>query len=396
MGVLRIPATGRRSVATDGPASGGHGRVSNLQLERATSATTHDPLDAVLREIAGRTTMSTIGPMNRGTCGVDDQAGLPPYTRRTTGDRDEAERVIADLYLPNRLDLSEDSTPLGMEVTGLRLGALTAGRLTYGRSVLLCTEDAENFHVNVPLRGRAASSNGSGEPVSTSPGEGLVFSPGAPAEISWSEDCEQLCLMVPPARLEAELERMLGRSLRGRLVFDFAADLPSPVGQRLRTVLNLLVEELEQPTDVSRNPLVARHVEGLVLDSLLLSQPHNHSDAATRPGPPAHRSAIRRAVALMEENPAEPWTTVRLAAEVHLSPRALQAGFSRDLATPPMAYLREVRLRRAHEALSAADRDATTVRAVATGLGMWHPSRFAAAYRAAFGETPSDTLNRPR
>ncbi|HEU5036671.1 MAG TPA: AraC family transcriptional regulator [Nocardioides sp.] len=320
---------------------------------------------------------------------------LTPYTRRTTDDREEAERVIADLYLPNRLDLSEDSTPLGMEVTGLRLGALTAGRLTFGRPVRLRTAEAANFHVNIPLHGRAASSNGSGEPVSTSPGEGLVFSPGAPAEISWSKDCEQLCLMIPRARLEAELEKMLGRSLGGRLVFDFATDLSRPVGQRLRTVLNLLVDELDQPTDLSRNPLVARHVEGLVLDGLLLSQPHNHSDAATRAGPPAHRSAIRRAVELMEESPSEPWTTVRLAAEVHLSPRALQAGFRRDLATPPMAYLREVRLRRAHETLSAADRDTTTVRAVATGLGMLHPSRFAAAYREAFGETPSDTLNRP-
>jgi AraC-like DNA-binding protein len=320
---------------------------------------------------------------------------VTPYTRRATDDRDEAERVIAELYLPNRLDLLKDSTPLGMEVSGLRLGGLTAGRLTYGRPVRLRTADAENFHVNFTLHGRAASSNGSGEPVTTSPGEGLVFSPEAPAEISWSKDCEQLCVMIPRPRLEAELEQMLGRSLGGRLVFDFAADVHNPVGRRLRTVVNLLVGELDEPTEVSSNPLVGRHVEGLVLDGLLLSQSHNYSDAATRAGPAGPRAAIRRAVELMEENPSEPWTTVRLAADVHLSPRALQAGFRRDLATPPMAYLRGVRLRRAREALSAADRDATTVRAVAVGVGILHPSRFAADYREAFGETPSDTLNRP-
>jgi transcriptional regulator GlxA family with amidase domain len=60
-----------------------------------------------------------------------------------------------------------------------------------------------------------------------------------------------------------------------------------------------------------------------------------------------------------------------------------------------MTYLRQVRLRRAHTALKAADRDATTVRAVAVSLGIVHMSRFAAAYRDAFGEAPSDTLNRP-
>jgi transcriptional regulator GlxA family with amidase domain len=160
-------------------------------------------------------------------------------------------------------------------------------------------------------------------------------------------------------------------------------------------VLNLLVDELDHPTDMSRNPLVARHVEGLVLDGLLLGQRHNHSDAATRDSPVRLGSAIRHAIELIEERPSEPWTTVRLATEVHLSVRALQEGFRRDLATTPMTYLREIRLRRAREALKLADRDSTTVGAVAVGLGILHLSRFAAAYREAFGETPSDTLNRP-
>jgi transcriptional regulator GlxA family with amidase domain len=132
-----------------------------------------------------------------------------------------------------------------------------------------------------------------------------------------------------------------------------------------------------------------------VLDGLLLGQRHTHSDAATRDRPCMLRAAIRHAVELIEERPCEPWTTVRLAAEVHLSVRALQEGFRRDLATSPMTYLRQIRLCRAREALKAADRDATTVRAVAVGLGILHMSRFAAAYREAYGETPSATLNRP-
>jgi AraC-like DNA-binding protein len=320
---------------------------------------------------------------------------MTPYIRRATDDRDEAEQIITELYLPNRLDLSKSSAALGMNVTGLRLGALTAGRLTYGRRVRLRTADAENFHVNIPLRGRAASRSGTSEPVTTRPGESLVFSPGAPADMSWSGDCEQLCLMVPRACLEAELERLLGRSPGGRLAFDFAVERHGPVGRRWRTVLYLLADELDHPTDVARNTVVGRHVEGLVLDGLLLGHPHSHSDAATRDRPAELGAATRHAVELIEERPREPWTTVRLAAEVHVSVRALQEGFRRDLATPPMTYLRQTRLRRAREALKAADRDATTVRAVAVGLGILHMSRFAAAYREAFGETPSSTLNRP-
>ena len=330
----------------------------------------------------------------RGRTGDENQQRAAPYTRRTTDDRDEAEKVITELYLPNRLDLSKSSEPLGMQVTGLHVGALTAGRLTYGRPVQLRTADAEDLHVNLALRGRAASRSGTGEPVTTGPGKGLVFSPGAPAEMSWSADCEQLCLMIPQARLEAELELLLGRPIGGRLVFDFAADLSSPMASRLRTVLELLIDELEHPTDLSRNARAGQHVEGLVLDGLLLGLRHSHSGVITGNQPRGMRTAIGRAVELIEEQPAQPWTTVRLAAEVHLSVRALQEGFRRDLATPPMAYLRRVRLRRAHEALRAAGRDTTTVRAVAVNLGIMHMSRFAAAYREAFGETPSETLNR--
>jgi hypothetical protein len=240
--------------------------------------------------------MNTAAAAGRGPSTEANSQSVTSYTRCTTGDRDEAERVITELYLPNRLDLSRGSARLDMEVAGLRLGALTVGRLTYGRRVRLRTVDAENFHVNIPLRGRAGSRSGTGEPVTTVAGEGLVFSPGAPAEMSWSADCEQLCLMIPRACLEAELEQLLGRSLRGRLIFDFTADLHSPLGRRWGTVLNLLVDELDHPTDVGRNPLLGRHLEGLVLDGLLLGQQHSHSDAATRGGQVRLGAAIKHAV----------------------------------------------------------------------------------------------------
>lgn len=45
-----------------------------------------------------------------------------PYTRRATDDSDEAESIISDLYLPNRLELPAGPDALGMDVTGLQLG----------------------------------------------------------------------------------------------------------------------------------------------------------------------------------------------------------------------------------------------------------------------------------
>lgn len=48
-----------------------------------------------------------------GRSGDENQQRGAPYARRTTDDRDEAERIVTELYLPNRLDLSTSSEPLG-------------------------------------------------------------------------------------------------------------------------------------------------------------------------------------------------------------------------------------------------------------------------------------------
>ncbi|GAB6986221.1 AraC family transcriptional regulator [Nocardioides pyridinolyticus] len=326
--------------------------------------------------------------------GTDETPRPGGYLRRRTSDRDEAEQVISELYLPSRLDLSRGSAPLELDVAALQFGALTMGRLAPGRRVRLRTADAQNFHVNTPLRGRAASRRGSSAPVVRGPGRGLIFSPGEPAEISWSADCVQLCLMIPRAGMEAALERLLGRSIRSPLTFEFTRDSQPSVGRQWPHIARLLAEEIDQSDDRRMPAVAAGHIEGLVMDTLLLRCSHNYSEAALDHTRQAPRAAIAAAIELVEERPTEPWSTVRLAGEVHLSVRALQDGFSRDVGIPPMTYVREVRLRRAHEALRRAPRESTTVQAVAREWGFIHLGRFASAYRAAYGELPSETLRR--
>ncbi|MFI5838014.1 AraC family transcriptional regulator [Micromonospora sp. NPDC051300] len=87
---------------------------------------------------------------------------------------------------------------------------------------------------------------------------------------------------------------------------------------------------------------------------------------------------------------------VRLEPLDHLlivTPRALQTAFRRHLGITPTAYLRRVRLDRAHRDLTAARRaEGDTVAAIARRWGYLHTGRFAADYRAAYGRPPGDTL----
>ena len=247
--------------------------------------------------------------------------------------------------------------------------------------------------MNMPVRGHAVSRCGQSEPVRTAAGQGLVFSPEAPAEITWSPDCVQLCLMIPRAGLEAELERLLGRSVRSRLRFEFGV-APEHVAGRLQTVLDLVAQELDRPSGPGHQPCRRSPPRGSRARRAAAGAAAQLQRSGCRVPQQGAERVIKRAVELIEERPGEPWTTVGLATELHLSVRALQEGFKRELGMAPMAHLRMVRLRRAHAALREANPAETTVQAVAVGLGLLHQGRFAANYRAAFGESPSETLHR--
>jgi len=102
-------------------------------------------------------------------------------------------------------------------------------------------------------------------------------------------------------------------------------------------------------------------------------------------------SAIRRAKAFIDDNADRPLTIAQVAAAARLSVRALQLGFQRTLGTTPTAYLREVRLDAARHELLELDGDARVVD-VARHWGFANAGRFAALYRARFGETPGATV----
>lgn len=84
------------------------------------------------------------------------QGRRSPLTRVHTRDRERAESVVGELFVTNRLDRTGAGEPLDVRITGLQLGGLTLGRLSYGRPVVLRTAEAGDFHVNVPLSGPTA------------------------------------------------------------------------------------------------------------------------------------------------------------------------------------------------------------------------------------------------
>jgi transcriptional regulator GlxA family with amidase domain len=153
-----------------------------------------------------------------------------------------------------------------------------------------------------------------------------------------------------------------------------------------------LAREAGQPDGILAHRLAIDNLQHLLVQGLLLIQPHNYAEALAEDEPCASTAVVRRAVDLMHANPETPWTTVQLARATGVSARALQKAFQRSGYLPPMTYLRRLRLHKARAELAAHSPSELTVTAVASHWGFLHLSRFAEQYRQLFGESPSETL----
>ena len=108
-------------------------------------------------------------------------------------------------------------------------------------------------------------------------------------------------------------------------------------------------------------------------------------------GDPTLPETLKEAVAFIHHRAAD-ISINEVAAAVHLTPRAVQYLFRRQLDTTPTEYMRRVRLHRAHQDLVAGDRSNTTVTEIAQRWGFAHTGRFAVLYRQTYGQSPHTTL----
>ncbi len=83
-----------------------------------------------------------------------------------------------------------------------------------------------------------------------------------------------------------------------------------------------------------------------------------------------------------------------IATAVGVSVPTLNRAFRQCHGMGPKAFVKQRRLGRVRSELLRADPQATTVTLIATKYAFWHMSQFAADYKRAFGEAPSETLHR--
>jgi AraC-like DNA-binding protein len=232
-----------------------------------------------------------------------------------------------------------------------------------------------------------------GKEYSMSGSQGVTFTSGPPRTLRFSDESDGLGLIMNRHRIAEYCAKLLGRDIEGHVQFETHFDLDSPAGQSWLRLVRYTSTEISNPLSLVRQFAAARQqLEQMVITGFLLSHRHIYSIALHQPQPAAAPYYVKRAEAYIEAHFTYPLSLADIAAQSGVSARSLQTGFQNFRHMTPMAYLRSVRLRHAHQALLTADPALSTVTDIALFCGFNHMGEFSALYKRTYGVTPRQTL----
>jgi AraC-like DNA-binding protein len=317
------------------------------------------------------------------------------FVRTGARDRDEAVALCGERFtVPDGVGMPGEPDCFAVIHDLWCIGPLIVARVGSGfDGWVKCGGGRATYDIKLTQVGQFESVH-SGSAVVAGHGAATILLPERDAALRWGEGAQTVCVNIDRSAVDDALSDALGREVLSQIEFDTAATKTNEVGY-WANLLMVLIEQLFHSASLLSHPLVTMPIVDSLVRGLLLAVDHPYRAALTAQAaaPPAPR-VVRAAIDIIEAEPALPWTVTSLAARSYTSVRTLQAGFRRHAGVSPMAYLRQVRLRRAHQDLVLADPSTETVAAVAFRWGFKNLSRFAALHKARYRESPAYTLRR--
>jgi AraC-like DNA-binding protein len=275
------------------------------------------------------------------------------------------------------------------------LGPLTVGEVAFGADVRLeCGELHDSYHVNIPMTGHIESEH-RGVRVTADPEYATVYQPEMYTVLPyWSAQTRLLCVKFDRSVVDDALRDALGNTANAQIDFGHIMQIHSGGGRAWAQMAMMLYDQVSRPDSILHERLVGLPFIDSLVRGLLVVADHPHRGAVVKPVKPVRSRLVKTAVEIIEADAHLPLTVSAIAARSYGSVRALQEAFRRELETTPMAYMRDVRLRRAHRALVEADPSVATVASIAHDWGFTNLGRFAETHAARYGEPPVATLRR--
>jgi AraC-like DNA-binding protein len=307
-----------------------------------------------------------------------------PWSGPEPADWADAQRLVSREYFPHVLRPLRAGTLPHLRFCTIELGPLTVAHIDWGADVSVATEHAGAYGINVPVSGHMEATL-DGDHADVEPGHATVHPPDTPTMIRrWTADCANLGVKIDQAYLDRELVRVFGRP---GLRLPFHVDLTSAAGQGWLDFVRTMATQVRRNPAAYANRIAAEQLAGSITTMFALAALPEQADEGALMRP----RTVNRVLDAVHADPARPWTTAQMAEVAGVGVRRLQEGFREHLGVTPREFLRDVRLDRVREELTADDAT-SSVTDVALRWGFTHTGRFAADYRRRFGVSPSADL----
>jgi AraC-like DNA-binding protein len=265
----------------------------------------------------------------------------------------------------------------------------------YGTNASVWTTEANcDYWVVPPLRGHLEAVAGK-RAVVCGPGRAFVTSPRGENSIRSQEGGSRLSLRLIGTALTRQLSTLLGEPLNTPLELATELNLAEGYGRNIAGYLRQAIADFEIAGPLLCNSVTANAFEQFIMTALLLSHPHNYSEALQRLDKPIAPRGVKRAIDCVESHLKSVINLGDIVAASGIPGRTLFRHFKDYRGISPIGYVRMARLQRVREALQRAE-PGQDVSEIAARWGFEHLGRFAVEYRKHFGERPSETLKAHR
>ena len=303
------------------------------------------------------------------------------------------EEIRAALFRFNgsRLDLPHRAADFDLKVNYWHSKNIGLSYWVSGGPVQLEAPDTSFFRQQIFLRGGADIKFGRIERQVTNE-DTCVVPPEVSVNVDISSGSEQFVFRIEADVLLNKLAALIGRAPSQKLVFAQTSRANNQASGHLRRMLMFFAAELDALG--SKMPsLVLAELEQALIVSFICNNPNNYSAFLDDRTLPAASWQVRRAEEYIEANWNQPITIEELARVTSASARSLFHQFKRSRGQSPMAFVKQVRLRRARDMLGRTD-FSPSVTETALACGFTNLGHFARDYFKRFGERPSATIKR--
>jgi AraC-like DNA-binding protein len=301
--------------------------------------------------------------------------------------------AVSRAFYDGRLRPRSPAAHIDARFQMLSLDRVTVGDMQFGADVDMSFGDLGAYHVDLLMSGSLHWHQGRSSSQLSTAGTAAVFHPLGQTTLDlWTADCRLLAVKIDRRGLEGSLMGLLDRPIRSPLVFGPDLDITQGPGRSFARLAHLFASLSTDPDSWLYRPIIAAPLQEALIAALLTGADHQYRQELSEPARHLSPRAVKRTVDAIQARPEHPFTVAELATIGGTSVRRLQDCYQRNLGLSPLAYLRQVRLRRVHDELCQADPGRTHVADVAHRWGFAHLGRFAATYRMMYGVPPSQTL----